>query len=114
MLSLVENLFLKNPLQDLLSSLNAVISTNEKSTESITGHVIYNLAYTYLQIPTENHLCMCISMVQNWKWLGRTVGNNTSLKKKQSKTIKSDKKPIQFPLHNLIFMNYNMSRLYLT
>ena len=47
MLSLVENLFLqKNPLQNWLSSLNAVISTNE-STEFITGHVIYNLAYTY-------------------------------------------------------------------
>ena len=36
----------KNPLQDLFSSLNAVISTNE-STQYITGHVIYNLAYTY-------------------------------------------------------------------
>ena len=36
----------KNPLQDLLSSLNAVISTNE-STEFITGLVIYNPAYTY-------------------------------------------------------------------
>ena len=43
----MENLFLqKNPLQDFLSSLNAVISTNE-STELITGHVIYNPAYTY-------------------------------------------------------------------
>ena len=37
---------LKNPLQDFLSSLNAVISTNE-STRFITGHVIFNLAYTY-------------------------------------------------------------------
>ena len=47
MLSLVENLFLKkNPIQDLLSSLNAVISTNE-STQIVTGHVIYNWAYTY-------------------------------------------------------------------
>jgi hypothetical protein len=36
----------KNPLQNLLSSLNAVISTNE-STRIITGHVIYNPAYTY-------------------------------------------------------------------
>ena len=36
----------KNPLQHLLSSLNAVISTNE-STQIITGQVIYNLAYTY-------------------------------------------------------------------
>ena len=46
MLSLVENLFKKNHLQDLLSSVNAVISTNE-STRFITGHVIYNPAYTY-------------------------------------------------------------------
>ena len=45
-LSLVENLFLKNPLQDLLSSLNAAISTKE-STWIITGHVIYDPAYTY-------------------------------------------------------------------
>ena len=42
----MENLFLKNPLQDFLSSLNAVVSTNE-STEFITGHVNYNSAYTY-------------------------------------------------------------------
>ena len=37
--------FQKNPLQNLLSSLNAVILTNE-STQFITGHVVYNLAYT--------------------------------------------------------------------
>ena len=43
----MENLFLQqNPLQDFLSNLNAVISTNE-STEFVTGHVIYNPAYTY-------------------------------------------------------------------
>ena len=46
MLLLVENLFQKNPLQDLLSSLNTVISTDE-STHIVTGHVIYNLVYTY-------------------------------------------------------------------
>ena len=39
-------MFEKNPLQDFLSSLIAVISTNE-SAEFITGHVIYNQAYTY-------------------------------------------------------------------
>ena len=52
-LSLVQILFVKKtPLQDLLSSLNAVISTNE-STRIITGHVIYNPAYTYkLQLKT--------------------------------------------------------------
>ena len=44
----------KNPLQDLLSSLNAVISTNE-STRIIIGHVIYNPAYTYkFQLKTTN------------------------------------------------------------
>ena len=36
----------KNPLQDLLSSLNAVISTNE-STRIITSHEIYNPAYKF-------------------------------------------------------------------
>ena len=45
-LSLVENLFKKNPLQDLLSSLNAVILSNQ-STQIISGHVIYKPAYTY-------------------------------------------------------------------
>ena len=51
----MENLFKKNPLQDFLSILNAVISTNE-STEFITGHVIYNLAYTY-----KVHNSECVS-----------------------------------------------------
>ena len=43
---MAENLFVKkNILQDLLSSLNAVISTNESS-QFIIGHMVYNLAYT--------------------------------------------------------------------
>ena len=43
MLSLVENLFVKkNPLQDLLSSLNFVISTNE----ILTDHGIFKLRYS--------------------------------------------------------------------
>ena len=55
MLSLVENLFLqKHPLQDLLSSLNAVISTNE-STRFISDHVIYNLAYTFYEMSTRSN-----------------------------------------------------------
>ena len=55
MLSLGEKLFKKNPLQDLLSSLNAVISTNE-STQIITGHLIYNPAYTYkFQLETTQY-----------------------------------------------------------
>ena len=45
MLSLVENLFAKkNPLQDLLSSLNSVISTNERN-GILTDHVIFKLRY---------------------------------------------------------------------
>ena len=45
-LTLVDLFVKKNPLQDLLSSLNAVISTNE-STRIYKGQVIYNPAYTY-------------------------------------------------------------------
>ena len=46
LIALVEKLFFqKNNLQDLLPSLNAVISTNE-STRFITDHMVYNLAYT--------------------------------------------------------------------
>ena len=48
MLSLVENLFVKkDPLQDLLSSLNAVISTNERNW-ILTGHVIFKLCYSQI------------------------------------------------------------------
>ena len=43
---MVENLFKKKYLQDFISSLNTVISTNE-SPEFITVHVIYNPTYTY-------------------------------------------------------------------
>ena len=44
-LSLVENLFVtKNPLQDLLSCLNSVISTNERN-GILTDHVIFKLRY---------------------------------------------------------------------
>ena len=41
----VGKFILKNPLQDLLSSVNAVISTNERI-EFITDHMTYNPAYT--------------------------------------------------------------------
>ena len=56
----------KNPLQDMLSSLNAVISTNE-STQVITGHVIYNPAYTYkFQLKTTHDLqILQVSYFQN-------------------------------------------------
>ena len=45
--------FLKKPLQDLLSSVNAVISTNERI-EFITGHMTYNPDYT-LSLTDDNH-----------------------------------------------------------
>ena len=48
MLSLVENLFVKkNPLQDLLSSLNPVISINERSW-ILTDHVTFKLPYNQI------------------------------------------------------------------
>ena len=53
MLSLVENSFEKNSLQDLLSSLIAAISTNERI-EFITGHVIFNGAYNDI-FQLKNH-----------------------------------------------------------
>ena len=43
----------KNPLHDFLSSLNAVISTNE-STEFITGHVGGNLEEELLYFAAKN------------------------------------------------------------
>ena len=47
-LSLVENLFFqKNTLQDLLSGLNAVISTNERNW-ILTDPVIFKLRYNQI------------------------------------------------------------------
>ena len=48
MLSLVEIFFKSlNPLQDLLSSWNAVISTNERNL-ILTGHAIFKLHYNQI------------------------------------------------------------------
>mgnify|MGYP006888702939 FL=1 len=44
----MENLFVKtNPLQDLVSIMNAVISTNERAW-SLTGHVTFKLPYNQI------------------------------------------------------------------
>ena len=60
----MENSFVKqNPLQDLLSSLNFVISTNE-STQIITGHVIYNPAYTYKFQLKTTYGCASSGLIQ--------------------------------------------------
>ena len=59
MLSLVENSFEKNSLQDLLSSLIAAISTSERI-EFITGHVFFNTAYNEIfQIYQWDFLIQC-------------------------------------------------------
>ena len=60
---MVENLFEKNPLQDLLSHLNAVILINE-STEFITSHVIYKLAFTY-KFQLKTTLALIHVMIQS-------------------------------------------------
>ena len=61
-------IFFKNNLQDLVSSLNAVISTKE-STQIITGHVIYKLAYTYkFQVKTTMvPLGNCFDAYFSWR-----------------------------------------------
>ena len=46
-LSLAEILFFKKNLQDFISSLNAVISTNERHW-IITGHVTFKLRYNQI------------------------------------------------------------------
>ena len=53
--ALVENVIVKkNPLQDLLSSLIAVISTNERN-RILTGHVTFKLPYNKIyQLKTPN------------------------------------------------------------
>ena len=52
--------FKKNPLQDLLTSLSAVNSTNESS-RIITGHVIYNPPYTYKLQPKATLMKLCLT-----------------------------------------------------
>ena len=54
-LSLVKKFICKkNPLQDLLSSLSSVISTNEKN-GILTDHVIFKLRYSEIyQMKTTN------------------------------------------------------------
>ena len=57
-LSLVQILFVKkkNPLQDLLSSMNAAISTNEK-VWILTSHVIFKLRYNQIyQLKTTHEI----------------------------------------------------------
>ena len=56
MLSLLENVFVKkNPLQDLLSSLNLVISTNEMN-RILTGHMIFKLLYNQIYQLKTTHM----------------------------------------------------------
>ena len=61
----MENLFVKkNPFQDLLSSMNAVISTNERAW-ILTGHVTFKLRYNQIyQMKTTHEL-----VLQKLEWL---------------------------------------------
>ena len=52
----MEILFVKkNPLQDLLSSLNSVISTNERN-GILTDHVIFKLLYNEIYQMKTTHI----------------------------------------------------------
>ena len=48
----------KNHLQDLLASLNAVISTNERI-GFLTGHVIFKLRYNQIYRMKTTHVSNC-------------------------------------------------------
>ena len=69
------NFILKNPLQDLLSSLNAVISTNE-STRS--GHVIYNPTYTY-KFQLKTILVMQLLVIEQLSEHGSISAENSTI-----------------------------------
>ena len=101
MLSLVENLFVKkNPLQDLLSSLNAVISTNERNW-ILTGHVIFKLRYNqiYLLKTTLDIL--------------KTIRNNELINNKVSRWSKCLGKNSRTKITGVIlFMNILCSKMF--
>ena len=73
----------KNPLQDLLSSLNAVVSTNERHW-IITGHVTFKLRYIFVNLVTENPQ-YCIKLKgkhcqkPHWGWGCRSLGAEAQL-----------------------------------
>ena len=57
--------FQKNPLQDLLSSLNAVVSTNERNW-ILRGHVTFKLCYNQIyQLKITNER---LNQKQLWKF----------------------------------------------
>ena len=79
-----------NPLQDLLSNLNAVISTNE-STQFITGHVIYNPAYAYkFQLKTtfvRSNFVLFFAFAASHNLTNKKFNNNTKIKLSQTLPI---------------------------
>ena len=68
----------------MLSSLNAVISTNE-STWFITGHMVYNLAYTLILQTTTTlnskfeFIPFVTSYYYKWKFTQCTLAHNLSI-----------------------------------
>ena len=74
---MVENSFKENPLQDLLSSLNVAISTNE-STRIITDHVIYNPTYTY-KFQLKTILVMQLLVIEQLSEHGSISAENSTI-----------------------------------
>ena len=73
MLSLVKNLFVKKSFKDLLSSLNAVISTNERAWIS-TGHVTFKLRYNQIyHMKTSHRVYKIITYCQVNSWCNFTT-----------------------------------------
>ena len=73
----MENSFKEKPLQDLLSSLNVAISTNE-STRIITDHVIYNPTYTY-KFQLKTILVMQLLVIEQLSEQGNISAENSTI-----------------------------------
>ena len=77
---MVENVFVKkNPLQDLLSGLNAVISTNERAW-ILKGHVTFKLSYNLIyQMKTTLKGEDLITPKEDWNTSIKITLTNNSL-----------------------------------
>ena len=74
----MENLFVKNPLQDLLSSLNAVISTNKRNW-ILTGHVNFKLRYDQIYQLKTTQTKVEFGQFEMTFWRNRTKKEITAL-----------------------------------
>ena len=99
----MENLFKKNPLQDLLSSLNAVISTNEM-TQFITGHMIYNPAYTY-KFQLRTTIMVQSPYIHILTLLKNQIKEQTNIAKMQQYTLPPSQPDAWIRQHNFSHLN---------